>query len=218
MPDEYRVTIRLSPELYAQLEARGSRGQPMAVIVRHALVDYLSRQPDAPQSAVELATAVAAMAARLDGLQQQMDALTAQVDALAANRQPPAARSTPQPARPGQTPAATRQPTAADVSPLAADRQPVAASTPSVAAERQPVADTARQRRRSPTRPGLPQATLAAIAEERTQCEGLSFEQFAQRLHTKGIYSQTAKDGSKVPANRGTVKKVLDRARDAGLL
>jgi hypothetical protein len=26
MPDEYRVTIRLSPELYDQLRARGSQG------------------------------------------------------------------------------------------------------------------------------------------------------------------------------------------------
>jgi len=66
---EYRVTIRLPAALYAQLQARGSQGQPLAAIVRHALVDYLSRHPDTPQSAVELATAVAAMAARLDGLQ-----------------------------------------------------------------------------------------------------------------------------------------------------
>jgi hypothetical protein len=69
MPDAYRVTIRLSPELYAQLAARGSHGQPMAAHVREALADYLTRQPDAPQSAAELALTVAAMAARLDGLQ-----------------------------------------------------------------------------------------------------------------------------------------------------
>ena len=45
MPDDYRVTIRLSPELYTQLAARGA-GQPMAAIVRDALEDYLTRQPD----------------------------------------------------------------------------------------------------------------------------------------------------------------------------
>ena len=38
MADEYRVTIRLSPELYTQLQAHGSHGKPLAAIVRHALV------------------------------------------------------------------------------------------------------------------------------------------------------------------------------------
>src|SRR5262245_48973218 len=71
MPEEYRVTIRLTPEVYAQLQARGSQGQPLAAVVRHALVDYLARQPEAPASAEELALAAAAVAARLDGLQVQ---------------------------------------------------------------------------------------------------------------------------------------------------
>ena len=91
MPDEYRVTIRLSPELYAQLTAHGRHGQPVAAIVRQALAEYLARQPAAPESPADLAITVAAMAARLEGLQEQVDALTAQVDTLAASRQPVAA-------------------------------------------------------------------------------------------------------------------------------
>ena len=49
---KFRVTLRLSPEFYAQLEARGSHGQPLAAIVglqallkvnlRLAATDYLS--------------------------------------------------------------------------------------------------------------------------------------------------------------------------------
>jgi hypothetical protein len=39
----FRVTIRLTPELYAQLQARGSHGPPLAAIVRQALVEYLAR-------------------------------------------------------------------------------------------------------------------------------------------------------------------------------
>jgi hypothetical protein len=92
---DFRVTIRLPPELYAQLEARGSHGQPMAAIVRQALLEYLARQPHTHEQAVELATAVAAMAARLDGLQDQveqlaarLETLTAQVAATTAVRQP----------------------------------------------------------------------------------------------------------------------------------
>jgi hypothetical protein len=97
-PDEYRVTIRLSPELYAQLQARGSHGQPLAAIVRQALVAYLARQPETPESAVELAVAVAAMAARLDGLQDQVEGLAARLEMLAANWQPEAAKSRQPPA------------------------------------------------------------------------------------------------------------------------
>jgi len=85
---EFRVTIRLTPELYAQLEARGRQGQPLAAIVRQALVDYLSRQPEAPARAEDLALAAAAVAARLDGLQAQVEALAAHVETLAARRQP----------------------------------------------------------------------------------------------------------------------------------
>jgi hypothetical protein len=105
MPEEYRVTIRLTREVYAQLQARGSHGQPLAAIVRHALVEYLSRQPETSEHAVELATAVAAMAARLDGLQEQVEQLAARLETMAASEQPSAAR----PRQPGQPPAARQR-------------------------------------------------------------------------------------------------------------
>jgi len=37
MPDEHRLTMRLSQELYAQLAACGWPGQHLAAIVRQAL-------------------------------------------------------------------------------------------------------------------------------------------------------------------------------------
>jgi hypothetical protein len=64
----------------------------------------------------------------------------------------------------------------------------------------------------------VPPETLQAIADERTLCDGISYSEFAQRLHAKGIYSATAKDGSKVPASTGRLSELLKRARDAGLL
>jgi hypothetical protein len=91
MAEEHRVTIRLTPDVYALLEARGSRGLPLAAIVREALIDYLTRQPEAVHSPENLTDTVAAMAARLDALQDQVLTLTAQVDALVAIRQPLAA-------------------------------------------------------------------------------------------------------------------------------
>jgi hypothetical protein len=66
--------------------------------------------------------------------------------------------------------------------------------------------------------PGISDETLQQIADERTQCEGLSLREFAQRLHDRGIYSATAKDGSKVPANPGNVSEWLKQARDQGML
>jgi hypothetical protein len=89
MPDEYRVTIRLSPDLYGQLEARGSHGQPMAAIVRHAIRDYLTRQPAAD---------TAAISARLTSTEQRLEAFEATA-ASGSQRQPP-----------GQPPQATPQP------------------------------------------------------------------------------------------------------------
>jgi hypothetical protein len=105
MADEYRVTIRLSPELYTQLQAHGSYGQPLAAIVRQALVAYLARQLGTPESTVELATAVAVMAARLDGLQDQVEELAVRVEMLAATWQPVADTV----ARPGQRKLTPRQ-------------------------------------------------------------------------------------------------------------
>ncbi len=105
MPDEYRVTIRLSPALYAQLETRGSHGLPLAAIVRDALADYLARQPEPPVSVESTATALAAMAATLTALQAQVDHLATRLDALAADWQSRAA--TRQPAAATPTPADT---------------------------------------------------------------------------------------------------------------
>ena len=117
MPEEYRVTIRLTPEIYAQLQAHGSQGQPVAAIVRQTLVAYLARQPETPQSAVELAMEVAAMAARLDGLQDQIEALAARVETLAAGRQPMADESWQPPTATAARKRQPRQPAADDTAP-----------------------------------------------------------------------------------------------------
>lgn len=65
--------------------------KPLAAIVRHALVDYLSRQPESSQHPVALATTLAVMAASIEDLRSQVQALSARLDALAAIRQPLAA-------------------------------------------------------------------------------------------------------------------------------
>ena len=44
MPDEHRLTW-LTLVFYAQLQARGSHGQPLAAILREALADYLAWPP-----------------------------------------------------------------------------------------------------------------------------------------------------------------------------
>jgi len=196
MVDTHRIMIRLSPELYAQLEARGSQGQPLAAIVRQALVDYLARQPEQPEQPDDIRLQLMTLRTQGQDLETQVRALTARVDALTAPEQPRAARSSPR---------------AAASSQVAASEQPRAAT-------QQPQAATPRQHHDPPPRHGLPPETLEAIANERTHCEGLTLGAFAQHLHAKGIYSATAKDGSKVPANRGTLKKLLDRAREAGVL
>jgi predicted transcriptional regulator len=116
MPDEYRVTIRLSPELYTQLEARGSHGQPLAAIVRDALEHYLTRQPEPPQSAESQAMTLAAMAASIADLQGQVQQLTARVDMLAAGWQPVTASVQTQPRR--------RQPVAATTADTAQSSAP----------------------------------------------------------------------------------------------
>ena len=58
MPDEYRVTIRLSPALYTQLAAGATSGQPLSAVVRQALTEYVSRQPGQQHSAADLAWSV----------------------------------------------------------------------------------------------------------------------------------------------------------------
>jgi hypothetical protein len=102
MPPATRLMIRLSPELYAQLAARGRSGQPLAAIVRDALADYLARQPEQPRAATEQPEQPASSHEQPDALQEQLtalttslqalhthvDALTLRVDALAALQQP----------------------------------------------------------------------------------------------------------------------------------
>jgi len=154
MPKAYRVMIRLSPELYAQLETRGSSGQPLAAIVRDALIQYLTEQPGAagqqPQqplssrSAARAATEqpdalqeqLTALTASLQALHAQVDTLTSRVDALAAPQQPRAARSsrsaaraaTEQPQQP-QQPALDTPPRSTPASSCSASCAPVATST-----------------------------------------------------------------------------------------
>src|SRR5215471_17569913 len=103
MADAHRLMIRLSPEIYAQLEARGSSGQPLAAIVRQALIDYLARQPEQlqqPRAATEqpeqlqqpeqlehldyMQERMTALTTTLQELQDHVRALTARVNTLAA--------------------------------------------------------------------------------------------------------------------------------------
>jgi hypothetical protein len=159
MADEHRVTIRLSPALYAQLEARGSHGQPMAAIVRDALMAYLDRQPAAPPTPELRADTVAAMAASLADLQQQVQILTARVEALAADRQPPAATRQARPRQPAAAPAAINQDP---------QRQPPAAMTADTRPSRSP------QPRAGRPRSALGQRILRVLGEHP---EGLTAEQ-----------------------------------------
>ena len=67
-------------------------------------------------------------------------------------------------------------------------------------------------------RPGISRETLQAIADERTLCEGLSLRELAQRLHDKGIYSATAKDGRIVPVDHSRLSRWLKQAKEEELL
>jgi hypothetical protein len=91
MADTHRVMIRLSPDLYAQLAARGSSGQPLAAIVRQALMDYLARQPEQPAAIADLEARLTALTTSLQELHAHVRALAARVDRLAAPQQPGAA-------------------------------------------------------------------------------------------------------------------------------
>jgi predicted DNA-binding protein len=219
MPDEYRVTIRLSPELYAQLEARGSQGQPLAAIVRQALMAYLERQPDQPRGTEDLAEMVAAMAARLQDLQDQLASLTARVDAMAASWQLMAAGEQFAAAE-ESSPAADRQPTAASELSPAAGEQTSAADDAAPAA---PIGSrTAAERQPQPATPVPPVETLPThiqrIAEVAAQYDKLSLAELSQLLFDRDIYRATAKDGRDLPVNKGTLHKWLGRARRAGML
>jgi hypothetical protein len=120
--------------------------------------------------------------------------------------------------QPAQVPMTTQPalPLALEGVPASERVQPV---EPAPATEAQPT-----RKRKTPSsqrkggNPGIPDETLQRIADERAQCEGLSLRDFAQRLHDRGIYSATAKDGSKVPANPGNLSEWLKQAREQGLL
>jgi hypothetical protein len=93
MPTEYRLTIRLTSELYTQLAACGSQGQPLSALVRQALIEYVTRQTGQPHSTEETALTLASLAARLDGLQDQVETLATRLESLTANtRQTPPGR------------------------------------------------------------------------------------------------------------------------------
>lgn len=201
MPTEYRLTIRLTSELYTQLAACGSQGQPLSALVRQALIEYVTRQTGQPRSTEETALTLASLAARLDGLQDQVETLATRLESLTANtRQTPAAMADTM----RQTSAAVADTIQQPVADMAdTERQTLAA-----------VADTTPRPRPRGHRPGLPRTTLAAIAEERTHCEGLSLRAFATRLYDKGIYR--AKNDK--PVDAGTLARWLTQARAQGLL
>ena len=201
MPTEYRLTIRLTSELYTQLAACGSQGQPLSALVRQALIEYVTRQTGQPRSTEETALTLASLAARLDGLQDQVETLATRLESLTANtRQTPAAMADTM----RQTSAAVADTIQQPVADMAdTERQTLAA-----------VADTTPRPRPRGHRPGLPRTTLEAIAEERTHCEGLSLRAFATRLYDKGIYR--AKNDK--PVDAGTLARWLTQARAQGLL
>jgi hypothetical protein len=115
--------------------------------------------------------------------------------------------------------APTPQPTTQPAIPLALEPAPKSAPPVDVPqAAETPASAVQTPKAKRPAGHGLPPEVLERIAEERTHCEGLSLSQFAKRLHEKGIYSATAKDGSKVPPNKGNVTRWLGQAREAGLL
>ena len=154
MAQTARVMIRLSPEIHAQLAARGSSGQPLAAIVRHALVQYLAQQPAPPEQPDNLRATVDALRASLHDLQSQVDALTTRVDALAAPQPPPAATEQLQ-------------------QPRGTARQPAPPTTAASGSSQQP------PRQRMPThygRPGVAPETLLAIATERARYPALTMK------------------------------------------
>jgi hypothetical protein len=95
--------VRLSDELYAQLQARGRHGIPLAVLVRDAIAAYLAEQPQQPTRA-----ATAAIAARVEELAQQIRQLITRLDTFDApklpqqRKQPRGAEQRQQPQQPQQ--------------------------------------------------------------------------------------------------------------------
>jgi len=137
MADVYRGTIRLTPDVYAQLEAAGRTGKPLAAIVRDALVEYLARQlwqpqlPQLPPMADDTPTLVAAMtamAAKLETLEGHVQRLATQMAALTATtapqppRRPTAARRQRRQSQPPRLPEQLLQPALRDVPPFDATK------------------------------------------------------------------------------------------------
>jgi hypothetical protein len=83
-----------------------------------------------------------------------------------------------------------------------------------------PVVSTVTPQTDNPAQPVPASEHMQRVAEERAkfQYSRMSYRTFAQHLFDRGIYWTTTKDGRKVPANGGTIKKMLDRAARAGLL
>jgi hypothetical protein len=107
-------------------------------------------------------------------------------------------------------PAPTQQPAV----PLALEPAPAIQAQPT----RTNKTPSSRRKDRKGGNPGISDETLQQIADERTQCEGLSLGEFAQRLFDKNIYRATSTDGTAVPVHRGTLQKWLERAREHGML
>jgi hypothetical protein len=119
MPDEHRLTIRL-PQ--GALRVTRLVWLARAAIVRQALQKYAARQTGQPRNSDETAVTLAAMAARLDGLQDQVESLATRLESLAAStRQTTAdlAASTPAPRGRGHRPGLSHETLAA----IAAERR-----------------------------------------------------------------------------------------------
>jgi hypothetical protein len=198
-----RITFRLTPQLEPLVAERVRQGIHLSDIVRQALEMYFGLRPTpCPTSRTELSDSISQVsddlsdkvsdtAAKLSDVMSDVSDMQARLvvlETLLAEH----ARSV------GQS--QTERPTC--------PTEPATAETP---AEDLP-------KRKLPRPHGLPLETLQAIADERTQCEGLTLREFAQRLFDQGIYASTAKDGIRAPVNPGTLKGWLDRARQEGLL
>jgi hypothetical protein len=170
MPDEHRLTIRLPQELYAQLASCGWPGQPLAAIVRQALQEYVARQTGQPRSSEETAVTLAAMAARLDGLQDQVESLATRLESLATS-----ARQTM-----ADVADTTRLTTAAMADTAARPRQPAADRSADTA-------PTAVDTPASPRRPGRPSGPLRQQILDLLQAhpEGLRAEELRVYLQAR---------------------------------
>jgi hypothetical protein len=63
-----------------------------------------------------------------------------------------------------------------------------------------------------------PAKHLIDISEVWAEYKALGYKQVAQLLYDRGIYRAKGKDGTERPMNRGTLKKMIDRCEERGLL